>query len=157
MVISFWLDQFRHGEFWRLFTPMFLHWDPLHLIFNLFWLRDLGGMIETRRGSWRMLGLVLAAALISNFAQFAWTLPGVDNFGGMSGVVYALFGYVWIKNRYQPSMGLNISKETSLIMIAWLFLCMTGLVGPIANTAHVAGLIVGAATAWAPYAYKRVR
>ena len=157
MVIHYWLDNLRRGEVWRLVTPIFIHWSPLHLIFNLFWLRDLGGMIETRRGSLRMLGLVLLAALISNFAQFAWTLPKLEAGGGMSGVVYALFGYVWVKDRYEPHLGLHISKETSIIMIAWLFLCMTGLVGPIGNAAHVAGLVVGAATGWAGYQYKRVK
>ena len=31
-----------------------------------------------------------------------------------------------------------------MIMIAWLFICMTGLVGPVANAAHVGGLVAGA-------------
>ena len=45
-----------------------------------------------------------------------WELPEVAPFGGMSGVVYALFGYVWIKNRYEPYKGLVISKESATIM-----------------------------------------
>jgi GlpG protein len=140
-----------------LITPTFVHWSFFHLLFNLFWLRDLGAMIELGRGSLRLAALVLAAALISCFAEFVWELPTVGSFGGMSGVVYALFGYVWIKNRYEPYKGLVISKESATIMIAWLFLCMTGLLGPIANAAHVAGLLAGAATGYVPYGYKRLK
>src|SRR5205814_225667 len=82
------LSSVRHGQLWRLITPIFLHFSILHLIFNLFWLRDLGAMIETRRGSWRLLAIVLAAAVVGNLAEYAWSGPA---FGGMSGVVYALF------------------------------------------------------------------
>ena len=102
---------------------------------------------------WRLVGLVLVCAVISNLTQYLY--KGAS-FGGMSGVVYGLFGYVWVKGRFQPHLGLGISPESSGIMIGWLFLCMTGLVGPIANAAHVAGLIVGAATAYGSYGYKRL-
>jgi GlpG protein len=156
-VIRFWLDALRRGEVWRVITPIFIHWSFLHLLFNLFWLRDLGGMIEMRRGSFRLLGIVVVAALISCLTEFLWELPDVGSFGGMSGVVYGLFGYVWVKDRFQPHLGLNISRETSMVMLAWLFLCMTGMIGPIANAAHVSGLVVGAATGWLPYQYKRLR
>jgi GlpG protein len=154
LYLRYWLDTLRHGEVWRLITPIFLHFNLLHLLFNLFWTRDLGGMIELRRGTWRLLGIVLISAIISNLAQYLYAGP---IFGGMSGVVYALFGYVWIKGRYQPHLGIGINSQTAGIMIAWLVLCMTGLVGPIANAAHVAGLIVGAAVAYLPYQASRWR
>jgi GlpG protein len=62
---------------------------------------------------------------------------------GFSGVVYALFGYIWMKGLYEPEQGMIMHPNTITIMIAWLFLCMTGLVGSIANAAHVVGLVVG--------------
>jgi GlpG protein len=153
--LRYWLYILRRGEVWRLITPIFLHFNLLHLLFNLFWTRDLGGMIELRRGTWRLLGIVLISAIISNLAQYLYEMGPI--FGGMSGVVYALFGYVWVKGRYQPHLGIGIHPQAAGIMIAWLILCMTGWVGPIANAAHVAGLIVGAATAWLPYQYMRMR
>jgi GlpG protein len=57
------------GEIWRVFTPIFLHFDVLHLIFNMGILIRFGTMIEARRGIWTMLGLVLAAAFVGNVAE----------------------------------------------------------------------------------------
>ena len=152
--IRYWLSDMQRGQAWRLFTPMFLHWNILHLLFNMFWLRDLGGMIEVQRGTWRLALIVVLCSIFPFILQNAVSGPG---FGGMSGVVYGLFGYVWIKGRYEPHLGLGISQQGAMIMMVWLVICMTGLVGPVANTAHVAGLVIGAAMAYAPIAQRRVR
>jgi GlpG protein len=75
----------------------------------------------------------------------------------MSGINYALFGYAWIKGKYQPHLGIGVAPQTVTVMLFWLVLCMTGLVGDIANVAHVVGLIGGAAFAYLPYAAKRLK
>jgi GlpG protein len=148
------LPEVRRGQVWRLITPIFIHLSVLHLFFNMFWLLDLGAMIERRRGTWIMLGLVLSSAILSNLTEYFWAGP---SFGGMSGVVYALFGYVWIKGKFQPHLQVGVSQQTVTIMLAWLALCMTGLIGDIANAAHLAGLLVGMATAYLPHQYNRLR
>ena len=140
-------DAILQGQIWRLFTPMFLHFGPLHLLFNMMWLSDLGGAIEARRGKWKYLAMVLLIAGISNVAQGIWTGP---NFGGMSGVVFGLFGYVWMQSRYVPSSGFNMPQNVVILMLIWMALCYSGWVGPIANAAHTAGLIVGMITGYAP-------
>jgi GlpG protein len=149
----YWLYTLSRGEVWRLVTPIFIHFGILHLLFNLFWLRDLGGMVETRMGTWRAAVLVFIVAVVSNFAQYLWNGPG---FGGMSGVNYGLFAYIWIKQRYEPYLGLGISQQAALILMAWLILSMTGIVGDIANAAHVVGLLVGAVYAYAPVGWRQV-
>ena len=58
-------------------------------------------------------------------------------------MIYALFGYVWFKGLLQPGEHMSVGPNTVLIMIAWLFFCMTGWLGPIGNAAHVTGLVVG--------------
>ena len=151
---AYWVDHLKRGQVWRLVTPIFVHLSILHLLFNMFWLRDLGGMIELQRGTRILLLIVFACAILPNIAQYYRSGP---SFGGMSGVVYGLFGYVWIKGRYQPYLGIGIGQQSAMIMIAWLLLCMTGLVGPVANTAHVVGLLVGAAIAYGPIGWKKLR
>lgn len=138
------LPEVRHGEVWRLFTPMFIHWSFPHILFNMLWLRDLGSMIEARQSTARLALLVAAVAAVSNFAQYYVNGPV---FGGMSGVVYGLLGYVWIRGKLDPGSGLFLHPSTVVMMLAWFVLCYTPLLTPItghvANTAHAAGLLLG--------------
>lgn len=137
------LPEVRAGEVWRLLTPVLIHFSAAHLLFNMLWLFQLGSMIESRQGHTRFALLTLAFALGSNLAQYAMSGP-VPPFGGMSGVVYGLFGYIWLRGKLDPASGLFIDRQTVVLMIVWLFVCMTGWIGPIANTAHGAGLVLGA-------------
>ena len=134
------MPEIRHGEVWRLFTPMFIHMNFLHLFFNMLWLRDLGSTLERRHGSLFFTGLVLTIAVASNLLQYFLAGPF---FGGMSGVVYGLFGYIWLYGRLEPRSGFFIDPTSVTLMIVWFFLCMTGMMGPIANAAHGAGLGLG--------------
>lgn len=142
-------EDIRHGEIWRLVTPIFMHGDLLHIFFNMWWLIALGTMIELRRGTLRLFVLVLVSAVISNLGQYMWMErndPGKAHlFLGMSGVVYALFGYIWMKSLYEPEQGMIVHPNTVMIMLIWLVLCMTDMLGPIGNAAHFVGLAVGVA------------
>ncbi len=139
------LPEVRHGQVWRLVTPIFLHFNLLHLAFNMFWLFDLGGAIERRLGSVYLGILILALAITSNTGQYMLAGP---MFGGMSGVVYGLLGYIWMKSRFDPGSGFYLRSSTVTMMLIWLLLCFTGLLGPIANGAHTIGLLVGTAWGW---------
>jgi GlpG protein len=129
-----------YQEPWRLVTPIFLHFGLPHIIFNMIMLLQLGRPIEAARGWWRFALLVVLIAVPSNIAQYCYHGP---QFGGMSGVIYGLFGYVWMKSRYEPSSGFYIPSNTVVWMIGWFFLCLTGIVGPVANVVHGVGLVVG--------------
>jgi len=129
------------GEIWRFLTPMFIHFGIFHLVFNMFWLKDLGTRIERDRGWAFFLGLVLITSLAANLAQYSWT--GSPRFGGMSGVVYGLFGYLWSHGKHHPRSKIGVDEGTVRVLMLWLMLCMTGLVGPIANGAHLGGLVMG--------------
>lgn len=134
------LPEIRHGQIWRLITPIFIHFGIAHLVFNMIWLKDLGSMIENQVSTGTLLTLVMMSGLLSNLAQFAYAGP---LFGGMSGVVYGLFGYVWMKARFDSSAGFRMHAQTVYWMIGWFLLCMTGAMGPVANVAHAGGLMVG--------------
>jgi rhomboid protease GlpG len=138
------------GEVWRLVTPIFLHFGFPHILFNCWATMIEGTMIELGRGTFRLLILVLVSAVLSNLGQHYYDMQHLDPgrphiFGGLSGVCYAMFGYLWMKGQYEPEQGMILHPNTITMMLFWLVLCMTGLVGPIANAAHVVGLLVGVA------------
>lgn len=144
----------ERGEIWRIFTPIFLHYGLLHLVFNMYWLYLLGGLIESRSGTLRLLLIVLIAAATSNLGQYFSSdmirvlggvsdSPGGANFGGFSGVGYALFGYVWYKSKYEPSSGLFMAPGTAIMFMIFFVLCLTPAMSHVANTAHFVGLVVG--------------
>ncbi len=136
------LPEILHGQVWRLITPIFIHFGAMHIIFNMMWLRDLGSMIEARQSSWRLAVLVLAVAACSNLAQFLMAGPV---FGGMSGVVYGLLGYIWMRGKFDPGSGLYLHPTTVTMMIIWFFLCFTPIIPHVANGVHAAGLVMGIA------------
>jgi GlpG protein len=137
-------DLILSGQVWRLVTPIFLHFTIIHLAFDMLWLIDLGWMVERRFGRLYLGILILVAAVISSIAQCWWSGP---DFGGMSGVVYGLFGFIWIRSMYDPAPYFGLNRTVVIMMIGWLFLCMTGKLGHIGNAAHAAGLLTG--MAWA--------
>jgi GlpG protein len=61
----------------------------------------------------------------------------------MSGVLYAMLGFVWVYKKIETQFDYPLPSRDIKIMIGWLFLCLTGFLGPIANTAHAGGLFVG--------------
>ena len=134
------LPEISQGELWRLFTPVLVHGDWLHLLLNMLWLLDLGSMIEGRQSTGRLGLLVVVLAVVSNLGQF---LLFHANFCGMSGVVYGLLGYVWVKSKLDPGSGLFLQPHTVLMMLIWFFLCFTPLIPRIANGAHAVGLALG--------------
>ncbi|OAN16953.1 rhomboid family intramembrane serine protease GlpG [Photobacterium jeanii] len=135
-----------HGdqwELWRYFSHALIHFSTLHIVFNCLWWWILGGQIEQHSGSGKLLQIFLFSALISGFAQF-W-LHG-PNFGGLSGVVYALMGYVWWLGWLAPERGLTIPKPYVAFMLAWLVIGFAEPFGmSIANMAHLFGLVSGCA------------
>jgi GlpG protein len=86
--------------------------------------------------------LVVATGIISNLAQYIFAGP---QFGGMSGVVYALAGYIWMRGKHDRASGLFLDRHSVIILLVWLAACFTGMLGPIANFAHLAGLVSGMA------------
>lgn len=145
------LIDIRRGQWWRLVTPIFLHADVLHLLFNMIMFHIFARAIEMRQGAARLGVLMLLIALPSNAAQglapATWgTLSGGPFFLGMSGVVYGLMGYLWMKTVYHPGSGLFVNAGTVVFLLGWMTIGFTGVLGDslqMANLAHGGGLLAG--------------
>lgn len=129
------------AEPWRLLGPAFFHFSWLHIVFNTMWWWQLGGSIENSLGKGTLINLLLISAIFSNLGQF---IVAGANFGGLSGVVYALVGFVWWYGYLVPEKGLSLSKPIIGFLLFWLVLgFMDVLPVNTANTAHLLGLISG--------------
>ncbi len=145
------------GQPWRLFTPALLHFGWMHLIFNMLWLWYFGRQIEALHGRGRMLMVVALSGVGANLAQY---VTGTVLFGGMSGVDFALLGYVWLMSRRAPRSGFFVPQMLVVFMLGWMVFTMTDMAaavgfGNVANEAHLGGLVVGLALGW--YYSGRVR
>ncbi|WP_419569644.1 rhomboid family intramembrane serine protease [Rheinheimera sp.] len=126
---------------WRWLTPAWLHFSGAHLVFNLIWVWYLLGPVEKRSGKLLATALVLAALLPSHLLQFV--LAG-SNFGGLSGLVYGLFGFYWICGWLKPAWGYQLSPGLIGFMLLWLVIGFADLLWiPMANWAHLGGLLGG--------------
>ncbi|WP_371876222.1 rhomboid family intramembrane serine protease GlpG [Vibrio sp. HB161653] len=130
----------QQWQLWRWFSHALLHFSTIHIAFNLLWWWQLGGSVEKRLSSGKLMQVLLLSAFVSGAGQF-WVSGA--NFGGLSGVVYALLGYCWILGHRSPHLGIGLSKPTVGFMLVWLVLGYLQPFLAIANTAHLAGLIVG--------------
>ena len=136
------------GGWWRLVTPMLLHFSWLHITFNLLWVWEVGRRIEYIHG-WRWLAVVTAIASVAANALQAIFAP-MQLFGGMSGVVFAYLGYVMIWDWLRPKSRIGLAKGIYLVMLAYLILGFSGFIdllglGSLANGAHLGGLLAGMA------------
>lgn len=138
---------FANGDYWRLLTPIFIHANLMHIVFNLLWLVYFGSRIESAHGSTSLLALVVVCGVGSNIIQYKYS--GIAAFGGMSGVVYGLMGYASVWNMLVPTRPLPVPLALVVAMLVFMVLFMFGFAvllgqGPVANAAHLGGLVIGA-------------
>jgi len=147
-------DTLASGEWWRLLTPMFLHFTWLHITFNLLWTWEVGRRIEFVNGASVAAVVTATASLAANLTQYA--LGPIAPFGGMSGVVYGYLGFCLAWDRLVPARPSGVVPGVYVFMLVFLALGFTGYLdlpglGRLANGAHLGGLVggvvVGAVTA----------
>ena len=147
-------DQIRKGQVWRLLTPIFMHVDLLHILFNMLWLWFLGRFVERNVKVWRYLAMIVIIGIISNTCQYLMTGP---SFFGFSGVISGFAGFIFVRQRRAPWEDYPLPPMTliflgififgmALLQLISFFLVKGGYGGfmlNVANTAHISGLIVG--------------
>ena len=136
----------QNNEWWRLITPMFIHFSLTHLVFNCLWIYVLGSKIEQIDGHITFINLVIFSSIISNLAQHFFGESAL--FGGLSGVIYGLLGYCMIIEIDTKQERYDLPPALYLFMLIWLILGFLGILnlfgfGNVANYAHLGGLISG--------------
>lgn len=134
------LSEVASGQVWRLITPIFVHFGALHLLFVSLALLDLGRRVEATSGTAALAAMVLVFGVIGNVAQYMAAGPA---FGGLSGVLFGLFAFVWVLARRAPESGYTLREGEVIVLAIWAGACLLGLMGPVGNAAHAAGFAAG--------------
>jgi membrane associated rhomboid family serine protease len=150
-----------NGQFWRLFTAMFLHAGVLHLAFNAYALWLIGSMIETNLGRTRMVVIYFVTGFLASAASYAFS--DVATIGvGASGAIFGIFGAFIAYNyrrRHLAAAAANLRWAWTLILLNLLL--VFGFGGRIDWRAHLGGLVAGLAAGaiaegWGTPAQRRV-
>lgn len=132
------------GEYYRIFTSMFLHFGPQHLGNNMLVLFVLGGRLERTVGKLKYLLIYLLGGMGGNLLCLFLELDSADFAvsAGASGAVFAVMGamiYAVIRGRGRIE---DLSARQVVIMAAFsLYFGFTS--EGVDNAAHVGGLICG--------------
>jgi GlpG protein len=147
-------EKLHQGEWWRLFSPIFLHGDIFHILFNMLWLVILGKQLEQQIGIPRYFLFIILAALVTNTSQY---MMSGANFIGFSGVICAMITFIWMRQRTAPWEGYLLQPVTFnfvMLFLGVMVLIQTSsfyteiafgqsMATQIANTAHISGLLLG--------------
>jgi GlpG protein len=137
-------SQLLHvSSVWKLWSPTFIHYTLLHLFTNLVLWWMFAGKVE-RESRKQLLIIFMISAAMGNLWQ--WGVTGV-NFGGLSGVIYALMGYLSVLNLYYGKAAYHVDRGLIVLMLALIPLSMldifANLLGKTSDYAHLGGLLSG--------------
>jgi len=127
-------ELFFAGDYWQVFTAMFVHFDLLHIAFNMFALVYFGRLDEVGYSRSEYLAIYLGAGLVGNAASL-YLLPSNVPTGGASGAIFGLVGAYVASERKGGNM-----------LLAFLFAALIFIdsIGPDVNVfAHLFGVGVG--------------
>ena len=124
------------GAFYRLFTAMFIHFGPLHLLLNMWALWMFGRSLEAALGPLRFLALYLLAGLGGSVAALLFQPDNLT--AGASGAIFGLFAALFLALR-------RLRRDTSSVLpVIIINLVLTFTFPGISIAGHLGGLLVGA-------------
>jgi len=134
------------GEYWRLFTALFLHGGFAHLLFNIFALYILGPPLERSIGTTRFAACYLISGLASSAGVVVLTVIGlvqvaqlVGASGCIMGIVGAWAGFL-VRHRHAPHAKQRLANIAMIIAIQTAFDLSTP---QVSMAAHLCGLVAG--------------
>jgi rhomboid protease GluP len=137
------------GEYWRLFTSMFLHIGVMHLAFNGYALFIIGTELERLVGPGRFLTSYLLSGLFGSLASYALSdslAAGAS--GAIFGIIGALAAFFLVHRERLGAWGNRRLGNIALVLVLNLIWGFSQ-PGRIDNLAHVGGLLAGFALGWA--------
>ncbi|WP_162909279.1 rhomboid family intramembrane serine protease [Aggregatilinea lenta] len=144
-------EAIRDGEYYRLFTSMFLHLSLMHIVFNGYALYIIGRDVEALFGHARFAIIYFLGGLSGSLASFVFTdAPSV----GASGAIFAVFGaemvYFYQHRKLHGEMGRRHLNQLLILMLVNLALgaFSQATAYKIDNAGHIGGLIGGVVLAW---------
>ena len=132
------------GQWWRLFTYMFLHAGLIHIAFNMWCLWDLGALCESLYGRWTFLTIYLLTGIAGGVASLGWNPSGstVGASGAIFGLAGALIASFYLGEFSLPSIAIKGTLR-SLLFFAGFNLVFGSMFPGVDNACHVGGLVSG--------------
>jgi rhomboid protease GluP len=128
------------GEWWRIFTAMFLHGGVSHILFNAFSLFVFAPELERLVGKWKFLMIYLVSGIMGNVLTFIVQDASYASVGA-SGAIFGVFG-AYVALVYFTRNNLPQLKQV-ILPIVIISVVMTFLSPNVNVTAHIGGLITG--------------
>lgn len=130
------------GEYWRLFTGMFLHVSLLHIALNGYALYIVGSVVEAELGRWRFLAIYLVTGLFGSAAVYMFS--GIfEPTIGASGAIFGLFGVFAAYNYRRRDNAFYAARMRSMLTVIAINLIFTFWVASISKAGHIGGLVGG--------------
>ena len=148
------------GQFWRLFTAMFLHIGILHLAFNAYALWVFGSMVERDFGRTQMLLIYVVSGFLASVTSYVWADPRTLSVGA-SGAIFGIFGAFFVYNYRRRHTALGSQNLRTALSLLVLNAILAFSISGIDWRAHVGGFVAGVACglvaeAWGPPAQRRI-
>jgi membrane associated rhomboid family serine protease len=135
-----WVDGVAYGDYYRLFTSMFLHYGLLHLLMNMWALWVLGRLLEAVLGPARFLGLYLVSGLGGSVAVYLFGDQAAPT-AGASGAIFGLFAALIVVLR---RLRRSVAGVVPILVINLIF---TFSVPGISIAGHLGGMVTGGVVA----------
>jgi len=132
------------GEYWRFLTTLFLHYNLLHLVFNLYALYVLGWMVEPLLGRRRFFSIYIFSGIFGSILSVS-VHPDFISVGA-SGAIFGLAGAALAMRLFQsPSLKKTLFDPFGFFLLLFIFfnLIMGFLQESVDNAAHLGGLLAG--------------